>query len=215
MTICVSFSTGSARHIRSVLGRLEMAELRLDLLDLKAKEIVGLFKDMKCSLIATCRPGRYDDTERQAFLGTAILAGADYIDIELESEQDFSKPLVQLAKKHKCKVIVSHHDEKKTPDTKVLWKLVNNCFQKGAHIAKIACMVKKPMDNLRLLRLLEGDKPVVVVGMGKEGTITRITAPTLGAPFTYASWEKGNETAPGQLTYKEMVAIYKRMGVDV
>ena len=141
-------------------------------------------------------------------------AGADYIDIELESEPGFAKPLVQLARKHKCKVIVSHHDEKKTPETKTLWKLVNNCFQKGAHIAKIACMVKTPMDNLKLLRLLEGDKKVVVVGMGKEGVITRITAPTLGAPFTYASWEKGRETAPGQLTYKEMVAIYKRMGVD-
>lgn len=214
MTICVSLSSGTPRHLKAVLRRVEMAELRLDLLGLNATEVAKLFKSAKCKTIATCRPGKYNDSERQVLLGTAIGSGANYVDIGLGSSGEFAKPLISMARKKKCKIIISHHDFKRTPETKVLWKMINNCFQKGADMAKIACFVRVPMDNLRLLRLLEGDRPVVVVGMGKEGVMTRVAALSLGSPFTYASLKEGQETAPGQLTLKEMRAILKNMGED-
>jgi len=213
--ICVSLSQGKPQHIRAVMKRVEMVELRLDLLTPGVKDMVKLLRNKHCKVIATCRPGGpYDGAERMAVLGTAIESGADYVDLEIENHKEFNKPLVELARKHSCKVIISHHDLKKTPETRTLWIYVNNCFQAGADLAKIACMVKKPSDNLRLLRLLEGDKPVVVVGMGAEGVITRVSATTLGAPFTYACWREGEETAPGQLTYKEMITIFRKMGVE-
>ena len=44
--------------------------------------------------------------------------------------------------------------------------------------------------------------------MGKPGKITRIAAPFLGAPFTYAAWNEKLATAPGQLTVDELMDIY-------
>jgi 3-dehydroquinate dehydratase len=45
--------------------------------------------------------------------------------------------------------------------------------------------------------------------MGKEAQITRIAAPLLGAPFTYAALESGRETAPGQLDKDTLAALLK------
>jgi len=47
--------------------------------------------------------------------------------------------------------------------------------------------------------LLDSDRPLVVIGMGPQGAITRIVAPLLGSPFTYAAPEKGREVVEGQL----------------
>jgi len=136
MTICVSLSSGTLGHLKAVLRRVEMAELRLDILALDAKEIASLVKTSKCRTIATCRPGKYNDEQRQVLLGAAIGSGANYVDIELDSSGEFAKPLIRMARKKKCKVIISHHDLKKTPQSKELWRIVNNCFQKGADIAR-------------------------------------------------------------------------------
>jgi 3-dehydroquinate dehydratase-1 len=40
--------------------------------------------------------------------------------------------------------------------------------------------------------------------MGEKGRVTRILAPLLGSPFTYASYEAGKETAPGQIEDKRL-----------
>ncbi len=44
-------------------------------------------------------------------------------------------------------------------------------------------------------------------GMGKDGRITRIAAPLLGAPFTYASLDNTRETASGQLDSRTLKQI--------
>ena len=48
---------------------------------------------------------------------------------------------------------------------------------------------------------------MVVIGMGREGLITRVAAPFLGAEFTFASPGKGKETAPGQLSRAELANL--------
>jgi 3-dehydroquinate dehydratase-1 len=45
--------------------------------------------------------------------------------------------------------------------------------------------------------------------MGDAGKITRIAAPLLGAPFTYASAEDTKKTAPGQIKADKIDAIIK------
>jgi 3-dehydroquinate dehydratase-1 len=48
--------------------------------------------------------------------------------------------------------------------------------------------------------------------MGKKGRITRITAPLLGSPFTFASHSKGKETAAGQIEkniLREMIGLLR------
>ena len=83
------------------------------------------------------------------------------------------------------------------------------CFEAGADIAKIACKVKSNGDNARLLSLLDSKKEIIVIGMGRKGRITRITAPLLGSPITFAALEKGKETAEGQMTLDKMKELYE------
>ena len=83
------------------------------------------------------------------------------------------------------------------------------CFERGADIAKIATRINGTDDVLNLIALfgLPGQK--VILGMGSMGRILRIMGPYLGGVFTFASLEEGKETAPGQLSIKEMNDIYK------
>jgi 3-dehydroquinate dehydratase / shikimate dehydrogenase len=60
------------------------------------------------------------------------------------------------------------------------------------------------------LRLFERPwpKPVIVIGMGELGQITRIVGPSRGSFLTYAGL-KPNASAPGQVTLREMNDVYR------
>ena len=49
--------------------------------------------------------------------------------------------------------------------------------------------------------------------MGNKGRITRIAAPLLGSPFTFASLSKGKETAEGQIE-KDILEQMMRLLTD-
>ena len=68
-----------------------------------------------------------------------------------------------------------------------------------ADLAKIACLVTRPSDNARLLGLLDSGRAILVAGMGPLGAVTRLAAPLLGSPFTYASLSEDAAAAPGQV----------------
>ena len=71
-------------------------------------------------------------------------------------------------------------------------------------IIKIATMVFSDTDTDRLRKLYDRPEPIIAIGMGEKGKITRIRACEWGAPFTYAAPYPDELTAPGQLCYQEM-----------
>jgi 3-dehydroquinate dehydratase type I len=161
------------------------------------------------ALIATCPPAFGTETERKALLLKAITSGARFVDIDLDSTYAFRKELTDAARKSGCKVITSYHDHERTPDRKELGRIADRCNLAGGDIVKIACMVKGPQDCARLLSLLDGGSRMVVIGMGPLGRITRVAGPLLGGEFTFASLETGKESAPGQMSRKEIEAVWK------
>jgi 3-dehydroquinate dehydratase-1 len=196
--ICVSLAEPSVAACLAALKGLDFAEIRMDMMKLTLEEIPRLFSGNR-ALIATCRPGGRSDEERKRLLMRAIASGATFVDVEIESETTYREEIVATARLCGCRVIVSHHDYERTPERPALEACVSACFEAGADIAKIACMVRSDRENARLLALLDTDREVVVVGMGERGKITRILAPLLGSPFTYASLSQGKETADGQI----------------
>jgi len=60
-----------------------------------------------------------------------------------------------------------------------------------------------------MIGLLSDTRPLVVIGMGQLGKITRIAGPLLGSLFTYASHDKGKETAEGQIDHMLLRKIFK------
>lgn len=196
--ICVSIAESPVEACLKALDGCGFAEIRMDKMQLSLKDVKRVFSHQK-GLIATCRPSAFTEQKRKQLLMTAIEAGASFVDIEIESNEGYKKEIIEMARSKGCMVIVSFHDDEKTPKKEELQKIISLCFDSGGDIAKIACKVNSKRDNARLLGLLDSDKDVIIVGMGDKGRITRIIAPLLGSRFTFAALSKGKETAEGQL----------------
>ena len=204
--ICISISEKDKARLIERLSGVDLAEIRLEALSPTVDDVKEIFSQ-PARLVATMRPGNHSDEERLRILAAAIGAGAAYVDIELDSSTIVREGVLAAARKSGCQVIVSHHDFEQTPDGEQLRKIVGECFAVGADIAKIACLANSRADAARILGLLDGEKPVIAIGMGKLGRITRVAAPLLGSPFTYASQGEGQGTAEGQIEARELRTI--------
>lgn len=207
--VCVSLGHLDTNSLIETLKTTPFAEIRLDRMKLMQDEVRHIFS-MPASLIATFRPGSEDNRKRQSLLETAIEAGAAYVDIEIDAKRDFRRAIMEKATEYRCTFIVSYHNFSSTPDRKELVNIVEQSFTHGASIAKVATMAQTMEDCARLLALY-GDKRyagrLVVVGMGPVGRITRIAAPFLGCPFTYAYHAGDPSTASGQFEYNTVKTI--------
>jgi 3-dehydroquinate dehydratase type I len=85
----------------------------------------------------------------------------------------------------------------------------------GADVLKIVTFARSWEDNLRILSLIPlaktRRKKMVAFCMGEKGKMSRIFAPCLGAPWTYASLRRERSSAPGQLTVTEMRELWGRL----
>jgi len=217
--ICVSVAEKTVDDCLEVLRGLDFAEVRIDAMDAAIEDMERIFSKPQ-TLIATFRPmingmnppKSLDNDMRKTFLIAAIEAGAQYVDLEIESNDTLRREIIKKAKLENCKVIISFHDFYATPEEKRLHEITALCFSKGADIAKIACKVNDRKDNLALLKLLDNTDyqgKTIVIGMGNKGRITRIAAPFLGSPFTFASPSKGKETAEGQIDKDSLEKIMR------
>lgn len=208
--ICIALGNLSYDDCLHAVNTLNFAEIRLDLLELTHEQVAAVFS-ANANLIATCRPGKYDDDERQRLLLKAIAFGAAYVDIEMDAADSFKQAVIQAARARGTKIIISYHDFEKTPLREELEYVVHWCSEFNPDIIKISCMVRSPRDNARLLGLLDTDKRMLVVGMGEQGKISRVVSPLLGSFCTFASYAADKSTAPGQLFKDDIEELLARI----
>jgi len=184
----------------------QLVELRADYLS-RLPDLSRLLRDRPTPCVITCRRqsdrGRWRGTEqqRQALLRTAVVYGAEYVDLE----RDVARAIPRYGV---TKRIVSHHDFEETPDN--LEEIYAECAELDPDIIKLATMANAPSDMVRMLKLVrEADVPTVGFCMGELGMASRILCGKYGSPFTYASFSKERELAPGQLSFEEMQGIYR------
>lgn len=209
--ICVSLLKKTVDEVVEALSRLPLAEVRLEQLELTQKDVERIFH-CNTKIVATNRPNGQSEQQRAQVLAWAIEAGAAYIDLEIESNTSFKTPLIEQAKAADCKVIISYHNYDSTPDAEELRRILDTCFWHGADIAKIACLVSSTAEAARIMGLGDMDRPVIPLGMGEAGKITRVAAPFVGAPFTFASMN-GEVTAPGQIDMDVLEKMYTQLKV--
>jgi 3-dehydroquinate dehydratase type I len=199
----------------------DILELRIDQIrDVDLEQLMNGKQTGKRILVTNRRedegggfPG--SERERVALLKDAVALGADYVDIEARTEKHLISELVAQIEKHHnhTKWIVSSHDFSGTPSDKALRKKFDACSRVGGDIVKIVTHAHAVDDNLRVLGLIpyarNKGRAIIAFCMGGEGKISRVMAPLLGAAWSYASLEKGAESASGQLTAEEMRLIYK------
>jgi len=209
--ICVSLGGMPLHECLQLASLYPLVEIRLDRLKIKPENIEILA--MQCrQWVATCRPYSLTQRERTVLLAASIRAGAAYIDIEYDAEPDYRQTLIDLAKRHRCKVIISYHNFESTPDIDTLNQIIQHSTNMGADRVKIAVTAKSPNDCAKIMSLYSLHDNLLAFAIGETGRITRIAAPLLGADFTYASADEAHKTAPGQLTASEMEVIYRILG---
>jgi 3-dehydroquinate dehydratase type I len=156
---------------------------------------------------------RGSEEERVKVLRQAVVEGADFVDIEAATPPAlFSGVKEEIgARGRGTRLIVSSHDWTKTPSEQSLKERFAACTALGPHIVKIVTMAREPEDNLRVLGLIPhaGRQGVEVIAfcMGAEGRVSRMLSPLLGAYLSFASHNKKEASAPGQMTVREMVEM--------
>jgi 3-dehydroquinate dehydratase/shikimate dehydrogenase len=107
--------------------------------------------------------------------------------------------------------IVSFHDFNGVPE--ILTETYKRLAASDPDIVKIAVQTNDITDAIPLWKLLararSEDRHLIPIAMGEAGKWTRILGLAHGSPLTYASLESGNETAPGQISAKDLIEIYR------
>ena len=211
--ICVPIT---ARNTEDTISEMSSASKHADIIELRIDYITELQDAEKCiedsfkyktkPVIITNRPeregGRFNGSEhdRVRLLQKAIDLGADYVDVEYDSSN-------HITKLGSSKIIISYHNFKETPQN--LGKIYNDICLHKPDIVKIVTYANDITDNIRIFDLLDtANLPTISFCMGELGQISRILTGKFGGLLTFASLERGKESAPGQLTVDELTGIY-------
>ena len=213
---CVSIGEKNPNKVRSVLkkalSKSDYAEIRFDYL--KKSDIPIVLEDIKKSLsrcVCTLRPksegGLFIGKEDERKLILRLIAEYDpyLLDIEFNTIHK-DKKLASYLKKSKCKLLISWHDFKKTPNESQL-KSKYAKMRKFSDTVKIVTVAKNVSDASRLLSLysVKVSNKIIAFCMGEQGKFSRILCLHLGSPFTYVSLRKA--IAPGQFSVDEIKSL--------
>jgi len=183
-----------------------LIELRLDFLA-KAPDFKRLLAAKPCPMVATLRRkvdggrGGGSGEERLMLLRQAIVAGFDWVDLEID--------IADKIRRYKdVKRIISYHNLREVPAD--LEKIHEQMCKLDPDVVKVAVTAQQPEDNVRVLELLRNPlRPTVAFCMGDLGMPSRILTGRCGAPFTYGAFNKERGIAPGLLSFDELRQVYQ------
>lgn len=148
------------------------------------------------------------DRERAAILSSALDC-LSCIDVEATSE--LRTELSAQAQDLKKSIVVSYHNFEQTPSFEQLKEILGEILEIPCAIPKISTMVNRVEDitTLRKLLDLEIQCPICIIGMGSEGTSTRVLFPSLGSCLTYGYLD--SPSAPGQLPASRLIEHLRQL----
>lgn len=209
--ICGVIVNKDMELIRGVEQFVDLFEVRIDFIGDGWQELAGRLRKpwIACNRIAD-EGGRWEGDEkgRISELLKAVDLGADIVDLELETS-NLDEIVGIIGKKSKC--ILSFHELEKTPPVNEMREIVHRQLEAGADICKVITTARRFEDNLAVLQLIAEFRKTRVVSfaMGPLGFTSRVLCPLVGGDFIYASIERGIESAPGQITARELRKIYE------
>jgi 3-dehydroquinate dehydratase type I len=154
-----------------------------------------------------------NEAEKQV-LFDAARNGFEYVDVDLSNPK--LTHLVKELNKLGAKPIVSFHDSNRSLSLAELNSVLEQEISCGADVCKIVTTAKRVEDNLIILNFTSAacsKAKIVCFAMGELGKVSRLLSPLFGGYFTFASLERGSETAAGQMTIQEMKAAYELLGL--
>lgn len=218
--ICVTIVGPSANDIieqmEQVKESADVLEWRIDLFsDSDYKTLLAIKQKTSLPILITLRKEEHGGLDRRShkerelhFLELAKLL-PDYIDFEYDTPANLVQAFIKITPK--TKIIYSYHNCVETPQD---IEYVIDSMSEGAYMYKFASLAHTVLDVLSVLRVQHNSlKKVIAIAMGEKGVCTRILQPVMGVNWTYACID-GKQAAPGQLTPKDLIQIYRYNQLD-
>lgn len=203
---------------RAVKQGADLIELRIDSLQ-KSEGWEKLIRDDMPTIFtnrAKREGGAFKGSEEKRIdlILDAVRCGVSCVDIELSTPEKLRDRVISKAKRSGVTVLMSYHNFSATPSVEDLIDIARKMAKAGGGIVKVVTFAKNLADSMRLLDFLidvqdEVAVPVIALAMGEAGRLTRLTAPLLGSPITYAN--VGEPTAPGQLGVAETKKLLRKL----
>ncbi len=222
--ICISILPKTEAEALALMEQAEkegadLIEVRVDNLPntTNLKELAKHSKTIKIATNKLAEKGGYfagTEREQQQTLLAAAQSGFNYVDVDLSAPN--LKDFMAEARATGAKLIVSHHDFNCTLNEAGLLKILERELAYGADVCKIVTTARKIEDNLTLLDFTAAyceKVNLVCFAMGDIGKVSRLLSPLFGGFLTFATLQHNSETAPGQLTIREMREAYRLLGV--
>lgn len=112
--------------------------------------------------------------------------------------------------------ICSQHDFESVPEN--LEEIYRNLKNTNADVVKIAVQTEDIAETIAIWKILKKagaeNRKMIPVAMGESGKWTRILGLAHGAFMTYASLDSMSETAPGQVSAKDLTEVYRARKLD-
>ena len=210
VSVCASTADETIENIKQAANVADIVEVRFDCLE--KGDIAGAVEKMSAAgiavpLIATFRAteqgGRQSITltDRSAFWAgdSSPFWGGDFE----EDAFGFSA--------HWQNKIASYHDFDGVPEN--LTDIYERLAARDPDVIKIAVATDQITEAIPIWHLLARakaeNKQMIPVAMGEAGKWTRILSLAHGAFLTFAALNSRSETAPGQISAKEMKELYR------
>ena len=212
--ICISVCAPTLGELHETIEQAsslcDLIELRLDCLD--SPGVTSSEINIKPNMILTLRPREQggnrdiDLKDRLEFWSRkSITCGADL-------EED----VIQSAEHRFNPTICSFHDFDYAGGS--LRDIYSRVSSTNADVLKIAVSTRDITDTIEVWKLLErarsDGRQLIPIAMGEAGKWTRILGLAHGAYLTYAALDTGGETAPGQITAREMIDVFRVKELD-
>ncbi|MDD2595966.1 MAG: type I 3-dehydroquinate dehydratase [Bacteroidales bacterium] len=183
-------------------------EIRLDKCDYTREQIKELFSCRHESLLIATYRSNLPSQHKKAVevLSSAILAGANFIDLDIDFPKEYKDWVIRLALNKGCRLIISYHGNV-TESIDKLRKIADTALQQGADYIKIVPTAHSQEDVDTILSLYNYYDPskLIAFSMGEKWKDSRKKSFALGAPLLYAATRRGAETAFGQPKYFELI----------
>ena len=206
-------------------------EFRLDFLAKPAAALpelkTFLARRRDITSIATCRRksfgGKFTGSLNSELdiLLKAAQTGFHIVDLEVESAEQCTRP--QLAKFRAAlraagtSLLSSSHDFTRTRRPEGLNQTAQRIAAFEPAFVKVVTTARSLADNLAVLQMIEDQSltaHVVGIAMGEEGLISRVLSPRAGAAFTFEASAEGAQTAPGQVSARTLLDVYRLEQID-
>ena len=222
--ICVSVAAETVDELIENIKRAEeyadVIEVRFDCL--RPAEIfkaVGNLPQIEATYLFTYRPKEQGGVreipfgERLKFWETIFYHHKTNFIIDIEAEPEM---MMAIETNVITRILSLHYFNSLPNNLDSLFDVLTNV---PITVPKIAVVTNDIVEGLNVWKLIERakarERQVIPIAMGEAGKWTRILGLAHGAMMTYGSLDVGSETAPGQVTAKDLIDIYRVKQLDL